>query len=133
MDTGPLVAILSPRDSNHRRCIAELDRLRPPLLTCWPVLTEAAWLLRECPESVVKLLGMAGGDFLQLTPLDESDTAPIGLLLKKYRELRPQLADVALLHLADRERIESVFTLDARDFGVMRTQSRRRLKLIPGA
>ncbi|MGA3026097.1 MAG: PIN domain-containing protein [Bryobacteraceae bacterium] len=131
VDTGPLVAILSSRDSNHRRCVAELQRVRAPLLTCWPVLTEAAWLLRGRPELVLKLLGLPGTDLLRLLPLHESDAPAIGALLKKYRGLRLQLADAALLHLAHREGIESVFTLDVRDFSVMRTQSKRRLRLLP--
>jgi predicted nucleic acid-binding protein len=131
LDTGPLVAILSDRDSNHRRCVEELKRLRVPLLTCWPVLTEAAWLLRERPELVLKLLGLPGTDLLRLLPLDESDAPAIGTLLKKYRALGLQLADAALLHLAHREEIESVFTLDVRDFSVLRTQSKHRLRLLP--
>lgn len=132
VDTGPLVAILSARDSNHQRCVAELQRLRPPLLTCWPVLTEAAWLLRERPESVLKLLDSLGTALLRLLPLEESDASAIRALLKGYRELRPQLADAALLHLADREGIEALFTLDVRDFSVLRTHSKRRLRLLPG-
>jgi len=130
VDTGPLVAILSPRDSNHQRCLAELDRLEPPLLTCWPVLTEAAWLLRQRPESVLKLLAMPG-ELLRLVSLDESDTPAIASIMKKYGDLRLQLADATLLHLADREKIETLFTLDIRDFRVLRTQSRRRLRLVP--
>ena len=132
VDTGPLVAILSSRDSNHQRCLVEMDRLQPPLLTCWPVLTEAAWVLRKRPESVLKLLNMAGGELLRLAPLDESDTPAIASLLRRYREVRPQLAGAALLHLADREKVETLFTLDVRDFSVMRTQSKRRLRLLPG-
>jgi uncharacterized protein len=41
-DTGPLVAIIRKREKAHRKCVAALKTLRPPLLTCWPVLTEAA-------------------------------------------------------------------------------------------
>ena len=129
--TGPLVAILVARDANHRRCVAELRNLPEPMFTCWPVLTEAAWLLRTRPESVLKLLTMPGTDLLRLLPLDDSDVPAIRTILKQYRTLRLQLADAALLHLAHREGIETVFTLDVRDFSVLRTQSKKRLRLLP--
>jgi len=46
LDTGPLVAILGDADEHHVRCVAQLRELQAPLLTCWPVLTEAAWQYR---------------------------------------------------------------------------------------
>lgn len=42
-DTGPLVAIVRAHEEGHRKCAAASKAIRPPLLTCWPVLTEAAW------------------------------------------------------------------------------------------
>lgn len=131
VDRGPLVAIFSARDANHARCVGALDRLAPPLFTCWPVLTEAAWMLRGRPDLVQKVLGMVGSDLLHLLPLDGTDAPAVAALIRKYRELALQLADAALLHLANRERIETIFTLDVRDFSVPRTSLRRPLTIIP--
>jgi hypothetical protein len=41
---------------------------------------------------------------------------PFGELMAKYESLRPQLADAALAYLAEREGIDTIFTLDRRDF-----------------
>ena len=41
-----LVAIVRAREKADKRCVACLKTLRAPLVTCWPVLTETAWLLR---------------------------------------------------------------------------------------
>jgi predicted nucleic acid-binding protein len=49
-DTGPLVAIVRTREKSHKKCAAALKAIHPPLLTCWPVLTEAAYLLRDEPD-----------------------------------------------------------------------------------
>jgi hypothetical protein len=45
--------------------------------------------------------------------------------------LRIQLADASLVHLANREGIESIFTLNWRDFGVLRLAHGKKLRLIP--
>jgi len=131
LDTGPLVAILEDADEHHARCVAPLHELPAPLLTCWPVLTEAAWLLRRHPVAITRLLAAFETGVFELAPLDASDIASIAGILTKYRALGVQLADAALLHLANRESIEAVFTLDRRDFEVFRLKGGKRLRLIP--
>jgi predicted nucleic acid-binding protein len=66
VDTGPLVALCSRRDEHHTICVEQLRNLSPPLLTCWPVVTEAAWLLKENQLAVQKLLAGFETEFLQL-------------------------------------------------------------------
>ncbi len=139
VDTGPLVALASTRDEHHARCVEQLRFIPPPLLTCWPVLTEAAWLLRAQPRSVELLLASLRDGLLALLPMDASSAAPIASLLQKYRKLGVQLADAALVYLAEREQIDTIFTLDRRDFAIYRTiprsgggsRSGRRLKIVP--
>jgi uncharacterized protein len=45
--------------------------------------------------------------------------------------MRPQLADASLVHLANRESIDTIFTLDRRNFSVYRSARNRRFRLIP--
>ena len=125
VDTGPLVAILSPADSHHELCVDALRQMQVPLLSCWPVITEAAWLLRNSPHALRRLLESIDNQFLELLPLSGAEAAPIAALMNKYEDLRPQLADAALVYLAGRERIRLIFTLDNRDFSVYRGSSRR--------
>ena len=130
VDTGPLVAILSPNDQYHDVCVQALRTMPAPLLTCWPVLTETAWLLKFDPRAVEKLLRSAGTLYRTL-PLDDEASAEIAAILKQYRKLRPQLADAALVHLARRKRIETVFTLDQRDFRVYRPRPNLAFNIVP--
>ena len=131
VDTGPIVAILLESDEHHEACVQQLHHIRGPLLTCWPVITEAAWLLRSYPQAIRKLLSSFHGRAFEIVPLGETDLPGIAAVLSKYEGLRIQLADASLVHLANREGIEIMFTLDKRDFGVLRLAHGRRLHLIP--
>ena len=131
VDTGPIVAILLESDNHHEACVEQLHQIRGPLLTCWPVLTEAVWLLRAYPQAIRKLLSSFHGRPFELVALGETDLPGIAAILAKYQGLRIQLADASLVHLANREGIEMMFTLDRRDFGVLRLAHGKRLRLIP--
>jgi uncharacterized protein len=130
-DTGPLVAILSRRDQYHRACVEALREMPGPLFTCWPVITEAAWLLRRDPTAVAQLLHSLDTGFLELLPLTTADAKPIAAILKKYRDIRIQLADAALVHLAARDGVDTIFTLDQRDFSVYRLPRGKAFRILP--
>jgi len=130
-DTGPLVAILSRRDQHHRACVDALREMPGPLFTCWPVITEAAWLLRRDGNAVERLLASLNTGFLELLPLTSEDARPIAVILKKYCDIDAQLADAALVHLAARDGVDTVFTLDGRDFSVYRLPRGRRFRILP--
>ena len=135
LDTGPLVAILSSRDQHHAACVNALHQLPGPLLSCWPVITEAVWLLRSYPPAVQQLLrscfsGKPGG-FLELLPLAGAEAGAVANVMKEYHEIRPQLADAALVYLAHREGIDTIFTLDRRDFAVYRSPGKRAFRILP--
>ncbi len=131
IDTGPIVAILSRQDSAHDICVAAMRTIRSPLLTCWPVVTEAAWLLRAYPAAVETLLQSFDCQPFELLPLTSGDLPAISRILKKYASLPLQLADATLVHLAQREGIDTIFTLDRRDFSVITPSRGRRLTIIP--
>jgi uncharacterized protein len=130
-DTGPLVAILSSVDEHHEACVKALRHLPGPLFSCWPVITEAAWLLRGYPRAVRQLLESLDSGFLELLPLAGADARPMAAVMKKYEGMRPQLADAALVYLADRDGIDTIFTLDQRDFSVYRLARKRPFRIVP--
>jgi predicted nucleic acid-binding protein len=131
VDTGPLVAILSNSDLYHKACVNVLRSLPAPLYSCWPALTEAAWLLRNHPSAVQRLLNGLEDGFLALLPLGSPDAKAIADVMSRYEDIRPQLADAALVHLATREGIDTIFTLDRRDFSVYRSGRRRAFHILP--
>ncbi len=131
IDTGPLVALFSQDDQYFQRCGDALASLTPPLFTCWPVVTEAAWLLRTRPGTLQKLFHSFDAGMFALLPLDATDLPAIAALMKRYEDVGLQFADAALAHLAERENIRIVFTTDRRDFSIIRLKRNRTLKLLP--
>ena len=131
IDTGPMVALFSEDDEHHERCRDALTALTPPLFTCWPVVTEAAWLLRKRPGCPHQLFDSFDGGLFALLPLDADDLPAVAALMKRYEDSGLQFADAALAHLAERENIRTVFTTDRRDFSIIRLKRNRTLKLLP--
>ena len=132
-DTGPLVATVRKREKAHKRCAAALKELRAPLLTCWPVLTEVAWLLRKEPEGMKAVGGLIRSGSVKLVELDEAALHWIIEFLERYASAEAQMAVAALMYIAEREGIDTVFTLDRRDFSVYRTTDGRALNIVPEA
>ena len=131
IDAGPLVAIVSRQDAHHERCVAELAALPTPLLTCWPVVAEAFWLVRQNPAAVAGLFRGFADSLWALAPIGPESLSWLEAFLKRYHKIGAQLADACLVYLAEREGIDTVFTLDRRDFSVYRYGKNRRLKIIP--
>jgi len=131
VDTGPLVAILDADDAYHEVCKTEFSKLQGPLFTCWPVITEAAWLLRAFPSRVRTLLEGCQGDPYVILSLTASDVPCINAILTKYEDQRFQLADASLMYLTQRENIQTVFTVDESDFAVFRGKTGDPLNLLP--
>jgi len=130
-DTGPLVAILSPNDQYHQVCLQTVQNLHGPLLTCWPVIAEAAWLLQRNPLAFERLLRSISDGAIEILPVAGKEASAIAEVMKRYRSLRAQFADAMLVYLAARENIGTIFTLDRRDFLVYRSARKPPFVLIP--
>jgi uncharacterized protein len=131
VDAGPLVALVDADDQYHKKCVAALKTLREPLVTVWPPVTEAMYLLGDLPKAQEALWEMLARGVLQLLSLDLADVPGIRELMSKYGDRPMDLADAALVRVAEREGIQKIFTVDREDFGVYRLHGRVRLTIIP--
>jgi predicted nucleic acid-binding protein len=123
-DTGFFVALWSKNDVHHQW--ARSPSVRPPLLTCTPVLTEAAYLLGQ-PEPLLRML--VDGDISSAFDLDRN--APHLLQwLAKFADLDPGLADACVVRLAETTPRAEILTTDRRDFSVYRTLSGKPLRCV---
>jgi len=131
VDAGPLIAVISRDDPDHGRCVAALKRLRGPLLTTWMPVTEAMYLLAFSKEGQEALLEMIERGALHILSINEDDLPSIRSLLRKYTDLPMDFADATLVHVAIRERLREIFTLDRRDFSIYRLGPRKGFSIVP--
>jgi len=130
VDTGPLVALLDRSDAAHEACVAALRNLKIPLLTAWPVIVEAMYLLGDWEPQHALWLWIEN-ESLQLASLGRDDVPRMRELMAKYRDHPMDLADAALVRVGERERIRRVFTLDRGDFETYRLFGREQFTIIP--
>ena len=131
VDAGPLVALVDADDQHHKKCVAALKVLREPLITVWPPVTEAMYLLSDLPKAQEALWEMLARGVLQLLSLDLADVPRMRELMSKYVDRPMDLADAALVRVAEREGIRKIFTVDREDFCVYRLHGRVRPTIIP--
>ena len=97
----------------------------------WPVVTEALHLLNFSWRAQNALWEMIAAGEIEIMALGIEDVPRIRELMHKYRDLPMDLADGALVRVAERERLRRIFTLDRRDFQVYRPVRLGRFAIIP--
>ncbi len=131
VDAGPLVALLDRSDNQHEIVVKSLGRIQDPLVSVWPAVVEAMYLLSFSWKAQKALWDILETGTVRLLPLGEADMLPMKKLMEKYRDLPMDLADAALVHVADREGLRRVLTLDQRDFSVYRLPRKGHFTLLP--
>ncbi len=132
-DTGPLVALFDRGERQHQACVSCLSQLRGPMLTTWPVFTEAMYLLGDAAGWLgqAALWKLVARENLVLAQLSVDDQSRMQLLMEKYRDRPMDLADASLVALAEREGLRDIFTLDVADFSTYRIKGRTAFRLWP--
>lgn len=129
-DSGVLVALFDLGDGSHSRCWDALRLFRGRLVSTWPVLTEAFYLL-ESLRRRERLWGFVLEGGLRLVDLSVEDMLRMRELMAKYSDLPMDLADASLVALGERLGLTKVFTLDRRDFRVYRGRHVHSFEILP--
>jgi uncharacterized protein len=127
LDTGPLVSFLADGLVHHAWAVEQWKQLRPPMLTCEPVLTEATFLLKRegCDTDVLFALLERG--IIRIGLAVEDQQADLRALMRRYRNRPMSLADACLVRLSEIHGAAEVLTLDG-DFRIYRRHGN---KVIP--
>ena len=125
VDTGPLVATLNRRDKHHRWAKELLAAVRPPLLTCEAVLSEAAYLLRDVAGGPPALLELVTRGLVQSPFRLQDEAAAVRQLLTRYASARMDLADACLVRMAELHADCELLTIDTEFRDIYRRRGRQ--------
>ena len=124
-DTGFLVAFANARDQHHGWALDVAEDVTEPLLTCEAVLAETAFHLGD----VGLVLEMISEELIHLDFVCNDQLAHLAFLAKRYKDRKPDLADLCLIRMSELHPKNSVITVDE-DFRVYRRNKREVIPLI---
>ena len=132
VDASALIALLDVSDRHHHICVDALRDIRSPLVTVWPALTEAMYLLGGIASARNALCDMIDDGAVSLAELTVADFARMKHLMTKYADLPMDFADAALVCVAERDALLEIVTFD-HHFDVYRLPGRKRFIVHPAA
>ena len=131
IDTGAILALLDRDDRWHEPCVEAFAALRLPLLTSAAVLTELVHLVGDRWREVDAAWAFLRSGAVSVAAIVDADLPALNALMARYRDRPMDFADATLVHLAERESLTSVFTVDHDDFDTYRISGRRRFRVLP--
>ncbi len=132
IDTGAILAILEADDHWHSACLEALQSVQIPLLTTEAVLTELFHLIGKNAHNIDRAWNFVRSGALTVRPIEDSDLPTLRALMVQYRGRPMDFADATLVHLAARESLSLILTIDHDDFETYRIGGRKRFSILPG-
>jgi uncharacterized protein len=132
IDTSALVAIVDAGDPWHERCRHAYDGSALPLVTTDAVLTETFHFalrrgkpLRQPTWNFIRL------GAIKLAPITHADLPVLEQLMHRYADRPMDFADATLVHIAEREGLNTILTIDHDDFETYRIGRNAKFRILP--
>jgi predicted nucleic acid-binding protein len=119
-DTGFIVAFGNRSDNHHAWAVDLARTITEPLLTCEPVLAEAAFHL----GSTAYVLTLVQDEMLRVAFDCTRNLEQLRDLARRYEDRKPDLADLCLVRMSELFPRHIVITVDESDFRVYRRNKR---------
>jgi uncharacterized protein len=131
VDTGPMIALLDKSDPWHAACTQAFTQFKLPLLTSEAVLTELFYFMEYRTGDVEAAAKLVQSGIVSLGMIGDADLRNIMRLMRQYRDRPMDFADATLVHLAERENLNTILTIDFADFQTYRIAGRRTFRILP--
>jgi predicted nucleic acid-binding protein len=129
LDAGPLVAYCHLRDERHGWATAQMEAVRPPMLTCEAVITEAVYLISSQGRHPDVIWEFLRRGTLQIALDLETEFESVAALMRRYANVPMDLADACLVRMSELHRDCKVLILGS-DFRFYRRFGRQVIPLI---
>lgn len=131
IDTGAILALLDRSDRWHESCLRVFGELRLPLLTSEAVLTELFHLVGDGRREMEAAWQFVRSGAVVLGAIEDAELPYIQEMMSRYWDRPMDFADGTLVHLARRESISTILTVDYADFATYRIAGKRQFRVLP--
>ncbi len=131
IDTGAILALLDRGDKWHVACVEAYNRTPLPLLTTEAVLAEVFHLTYRNLRDVRGVWKFLRSGAIRMALIANDELEQIQVLMDNYADHPMDFADATLVHLAARESLSLILTVDHNDFETYRIGGRKRFNILP--
>jgi predicted nucleic acid-binding protein len=131
IDTGAILALVDRNDKWHQRCVDAYNHNRLPWLTTEAVLTEVFHLVRRNPGDDRPIWTLLHSGAVGISTIAHEELPQIHDLMAQYADRPMDFADATLVHLAARERLSTILTIDHDDFETYRLPRGKKFTIQP--
>ena len=132
-DSGAVYGLYDRDDAAHRRLRAAIEKERGPFIIAAPCLGEIDYLLRARLGNLALfqfVTDIRSGAF-RVECLTTPDIESCHALLQKYSDIDLGLSDASVAVVGERVGVDTILTVDRRDFQLLRTSKGKRFRLVP--
>jgi uncharacterized protein len=133
LDTSFLFALTDQGDRNHQRVLAIVQSVNEPLVLPVVVLPEICYLVasRLGHQAMGSFVSSMAPDAVQVESPTTEDLVRVHEILEQYADSQLDFTDAAIVAIAERLNITRVYTLDRRDFSIIRPMHCDYFELFP--
>jgi predicted nucleic acid-binding protein len=133
LDTSFLFALTDQSDRNHQRVLTVAQSANEKLVLPAVVLPEICYLVasRLGHQAMRHFVASMTPDVVQVESMTIEDLVRAHEILEKYADNQLDFTDAAIVSIAERLAITRVYTLDRRDFSIIRPKHCDYFDLLP--
>lgn len=133
LDTSFLFALTDQSDRNHQQVLAVAQSVSEPLVLPAVVLPEVCYLIasRLGHQAMRHFVSSITPDLVQVESVTTEDLVRMHQILEQYSDNQLDFTDAAIVAIAERLNITRVYTLDRRDFSIIRPSHCDYFELLP--